>query len=117
MMEGRYRESFLTAAGVDAPKAAAGDMSVISTPVDFFGLNVYLPGSYVRAGDDAPGFVVVPFPVKFPTMNSSWLKIGPEALIGGPRNVAKVWSVSDIYITENGCSATDVPAADKFAAT
>ena len=29
-----------------------------------------------------------------------------------PRNVAKVWNASDIYITENGCSATDVPAAE-----
>jgi beta-glucosidase len=54
----------------------------------------------------------VPFPAKYPTMNSSWLKIGPEALYWGPRNVAKVWNASDIYITENGCSATDVPAAD-----
>jgi hypothetical protein len=45
-------------------------------------------------------------------MNSTWLKIGPEAVYWGPRNVAKVWNVSDIYITENGCSATDVPAAD-----
>src|SRR5262249_21378421 len=25
---------------------------------------------------------------------------------------AKVWNASDINITENGCSATDVPAAD-----
>jgi beta-glucosidase len=56
------------------------DISVISTPVDFVGLNVYLPGSYVSARDDAPGFVAVPFPAKFPTMNSTWLKIGPEAL-------------------------------------
>jgi beta-glucosidase len=45
-------------------------------------------------------------------MTSPWLKIGPEALYWGPRNIAKVWNVSDIYITENGCSATDVPAAD-----
>jgi len=35
MMEGSYRESFLVAAGVDAPKVAAGDMGVISTPVDW----------------------------------------------------------------------------------
>ena len=54
----------------------------------------------------------MPFPAKFPTMTSPWLKIGPEALYWGPRNIAKVWNVSDIYITENGCSATDVPAAD-----
>ena len=85
MMEGRYRESFLTAAGVDAPKLAAGDMEAISTPVDFVGLNVYLPGSYVSARDDAPGFVAVPFPAKFPTMTSPWLKIGPEALYWRPR--------------------------------
>ena len=45
-------------------------------------------------------------------MNSSWLRIGPEALYWGPRNVAKRLEREDIYITENGCSATDVPAAD-----
>jgi beta-glucosidase len=112
IMEGRYRESFLVAAGADAPKVAAEDMQTISTPVDFVGVNVYLPGSYVSASDAAPGFVSVPFPAKYPTMNSSWLKIAPEALYWGPRNVAKVWNASDIYITENGCSATDVPAAD-----
>jgi beta-glucosidase len=112
IMEGRYRESFLAAAGADAPKVADDDMNVIATPVDFVGINVYLPGSYISASDTAPGFVSVPFPAKHPTMNSSWLKIGPEALYWGPRNMAKVWNVSDIYITENGCSATDVPAAD-----
>ena len=112
IMEGRYRESFLAAAGADAPKVAAEDMNAIGTPVDFVGINVYLPGSYVSASDAAPGFVSVPFPAKHPTMNSAWLKIGPEALYWGPRNVAKVWNASEIYITENGCSATDVPAAD-----
>jgi len=111
-MEGRYRESFLAAAGTDAPKVAAEDMHAISTPVDFVGINIYEAGSYVRASDAAPGFVSVPFPAKYPTMNSSWLKIAPEALYWGPRNVAKVWNASDIYITENGCSATDVPADD-----
>jgi beta-glucosidase len=112
IMEGRYRESFLAAAGADAPRVAAEDMKTISAPVDFVGINVYLPGSYVSASDAAPGFVSVPFPAKYPTMNSSWLKIAPEALYWGPRNVAKVWNASSIYITENGCSATDVPAAD-----
>jgi beta-glucosidase len=112
IMEGRYRESFLAAAGADAPKVAAEDMNAISAPVDFVGINVYGPGSYIRSSDAAPAFVSVPFPAKHPTMNSSWLKIGPEALYWGPRNLAKVWNVSDIYITENGCSATDVPATD-----
>jgi len=71
-------------------------MNAISSPVDFVGINVYLPGSYVSASDAAPGFVPVPFPAKHPTMNSSWLKIGPEALYWGQRNVAKVCYASDI---------------------
>jgi beta-glucosidase len=112
ILEGRYLESFLSSAGADAPKVAADDMQVIGSPVDFVGINVYVPGSYVRASDAAPGFVAIPFPAKYPMMNSSWLKIGPEALYWGPRNLAKVWNVKAIYITENGCSATDVPAAD-----
>src|SRR5262245_50928313 len=112
IMEGRYLESFLSSAGADAPKVAADDMQVIGSPVDFVGINVYVPASYVRASDAAPGFVAIPFPAKYPMMNSSWLKIGPEALYWGPRNLAKVWNVKAIYITENGCSATDVPSAD-----
>ena len=63
-------------------------------------------------GSAAGGFASLPFPAKFPMMNSSWLRIAPEALYWGPRNLARVWNVKDIYITENGCSATDVPAAD-----
>jgi beta-glucosidase len=120
ILEGRYLDSFLTSAGADAPKAEAQDMQAIGSPVDFVGINIYGPAAYVRASDAgsyvggsaAGGFVSLPFPGKFPMMNSSWLKIAPEALYWGPRNLAKVWNVKDIFITENGCSATDVPAAD-----
>jgi beta-glucosidase len=38
-MEGAYRDSFLAAAGADAPKVAAEDMNEIGTPVDFVGIN------------------------------------------------------------------------------
>jgi beta-glucosidase len=87
-------------------------MQAIGALVDFVGINIYGPAAYVRASDAAAGFVSLPFPAKYPMMNSSWLRIAPEALYFGPRNLAKVWNVQDIYITENGCSATDVPAAD-----
>jgi beta-glucosidase len=45
-------------------------------------------------------------------MDSDWLRVGPEALYWTPRNVAKVWNVSKIYISENGTSAADRPADD-----
>jgi beta-glucosidase len=58
------------------------------------------------------GYAVVPNPASFPHMASPWLFIGPEVLYWGPRHVAKLWNVREIYITENGCSSSDVPAAD-----
>ena len=65
-------------------------------------------------GPDAgpSGFAVVPPPASFPHMASPWLSVGPEALYWGPRHVARLWNVREIYITENGCSSSDVPAAD-----
>ena len=45
-------------------------------------------------------------------MSAPWLKIGPEAMYWAPRHVAKLWGVKSIYITENGTSAADKPAAD-----
>ena len=52
------------------------------------------------------------FPQRFRTWNSDWLKIGPEAMYWAPRQVAKLWDVKSIYITENGASASDQPVAD-----
>ena len=62
--------------------------------------------------DNERGFALAPFPASFPHMDASWLKIGPEAMYWAPRHVAKIWNVKSIYITENGTSAADEPAAD-----
>jgi beta-glucosidase len=45
-------------------------------------------------------------------MASGWLFIGPEALYWGPRHVADIWKAKEIYITENGCSSSDIPDKD-----
>jgi beta-glucosidase len=45
-------------------------------------------------------------------MHAAWLRFGPEAMYWTPRHVAKLWNVESIYITENGTSAADKPAAD-----
>ncbi len=112
MLEGKYTDAFLADAGKNAPKYTAEDLGIISSPVDFVGLNVYMPEHYVVAADNARGFALAPFPASFPHMDAAWLRIGPEAMYWAPRHVAKLWGVKSIYITENGTSATDVPAAD-----
>ncbi|HWE43465.1 MAG TPA: GH1 family beta-glucosidase [Gemmatimonadaceae bacterium] len=112
IQEGKYTDAYLERTGADAPKFTAADLKVISSPLDFVGINIYTP-TWVRADDSSPlGFAHVPNPGSYPHMASSWLTIGPEALYWGPRNVAKLWKVKEIYITENGCSSSDVPAAD-----
>jgi beta-glucosidase len=112
MLEGKYTDAFLADAGRNAPKYTAEDLSNISSPIDFVGLNVYTPNHYVVAADNERGFTLAPFPKSFPNMDATWLKIGPEAMYWAPRHVAKLWDVKSIYITENGTSSTDAPAAD-----
>ena len=112
ILEGKYTDGFLTYAGRNAPVFTAEDLKIISSPVDLVGINVYMPQHYVVATDDPDGFSLLPFPSSFPRMESDWLRIGPEAMYWAPRNLAKVWGVKDIYISENGTSAADRPAAD-----
>jgi beta-glucosidase len=111
IQEGKYTDAYLAAAGADAPKFTPADLKIISSPLDFVGINIYQP-TYVRADSSPLGFTVVPNPQSYPHMASRWLFMGPEVLYWGPRHVAKIWNVKEIYITENGCSSTDIPAAD-----
>jgi beta-glucosidase len=112
MLEGKYTEAFLQYAGSNAPKFTAEDMKTISSPLDFVGINVYMPQYYVAASADPAGFSLLPFPTSFPHMESDWLRVGPEAMYWAPRNLAKVWNVDTIYITENGTSGADTPTPD-----
>jgi len=112
ILEGKYTDGFLTYAGANAPKFTAEDLAVISSPIDFVGLNVYMPNQYVVAGENGNDFTLLPFAASYPHMDSNWLRIGPEAMYWAPRHVAKLWNVKSIYITENGTSAADQVSPD-----
>lgn len=112
MLEGRYTDAWLAAAGADAPRFTPDDLKTISTPVDFVGLNVYTAGAYARASDSPSGYTLIPLPTSYPHMESQWVKFAPGSLYWAPRQVANLWNVKDIYITENGTSAADKPAMD-----
>jgi beta-glucosidase len=112
ILEGKYTDAFLAYAGANAPAFTLDDLKAISSPVDFVGLNVYMPNQYVVAGENGNDFALLPFPATYPRMDSNWLRIGPEAMYWAPRHVAKLWNVKSIYITENGTSAVDQPSAD-----
>jgi beta-glucosidase len=112
ILEGKYTEAYLKKLGPASPKFTAEEMKIIGSPLDFVGLNVYQP-TWVRADTTKEiGYSVVDNPASYPHMLSPWLTIGPEALYWSPKLVAKNWGVKTLYITENGCSSSDVLTAE-----
>lgn len=107
---GRYTPRYLETLGADAPKFTGADLKTINAKLDFTGMNCYT-AVYVRA-DSERGYAVVPDDAAHPHAPSEWLKFAPEALYWGPKLACEVWSIRDMYITENGCSAADVVAPD-----
>jgi beta-glucosidase len=109
--EGRYTEQYLKRLGHNAPKFNAEEMKIISSPLDFVGINVYQP-AFVRADDSEPGYAMVPVPESYPHMYSPWLKVGPDCIYWAPKLIHELWNVHDLYITENGASAIDTVEPD-----
>ena len=110
MLEGKYIDEYLTEAGRDAPIFSDKDLRVIATPVDFVGINLYRPRAYVIASDQVPGYRAIPFSASHPRLFGS--VFSPELMYWGPRIVQSLWNPKEIFITENGCRASDELAAD-----
>lgn len=110
MHTGHYTERYLRELGANAPKFTAEDMRIIASKTDFQGLNIY-SGNYYMAVDNARGYEKIPFPDSFPHMESAWVGVTPDAMYWGPRLMAQVLGLRNIYITENGTSSTAAPDA------
>jgi len=104
--EGRYTEHFMRNLGADAPKFTAEEMKIISTPLDFTGLNVYEP-TWVRASAEVPGYEVIDLPKSYPHLAAGWLQFGPDGMYWSPKFAQSLWGVKEIYITENGAASFD----------
>lgn len=89
-----------------APLIQAGDMALISQPLEFFGLNHY-NRMYARP-DPATSFGVseAPPPAGAPVTDTGW-QIDPAALLEQLREVRKRYGDPEIYITENGAAFAD----------
>ncbi|HVG27887.1 MAG TPA: GH1 family beta-glucosidase [Acidobacteriaceae bacterium] len=108
ILEGRYTELYLKALAADAPKFTPEDLKIISTPLDFIGLNIYEP-TWIRASAASPGYETVDMPASYPRMAAGWLQFGPDGMFWSPKFLQSHWGVKEIYITENGAASLDVP--------
>jgi beta-glucosidase len=109
--EGRYTDHYLRSLGAAAPKFTAEELKIISSELDFIGLNIYQP-TYVRADGSELGYAVVTPPRSFPHMYSPWLYLGPEAIYWATKLVNQLWKPKELYITENGASSDDAQQPD-----
>src|SRR5215831_10719681 len=112
MLEGRYTDAYLRKAGADAPKFTDDELKTIASPLDFVGINVYKPNLYVEPSQEPPGYRSIPINASHPKMASAWHIVGPEAMYWAPRHVTSLWSPKSIFITENGCAASDAISDD-----
>jgi beta-glucosidase len=112
MLEGRYTDAYLEAAGGDAPQYTDEELAAIASPLDFVGINVYRPNSYVEPSVQAPGYRTIPISASHPKMKSGWHILDAEVMYWAPRQVHSLWRPQSIFITENGCAAEDVVADD-----
>jgi beta-glucosidase len=87
-------------------------LRIVASPLDFVGLNVYKPRMYFEPSDDPLGYREIPINASHPKMQSGWHVLDPEVMYWAPRHVHSVWGSRSIYITENGCAASDAIADD-----
>ncbi len=98
ILEGKYTDAYLAAAGKDAPDFTEEDLKIIASPVDFIGINQYRPSVYVVTSERGLGFRPIRFNKSHPRMLSSWHLLGPEVMYWAPRQVQSLWNAKEIYI-------------------
>jgi beta-glucosidase len=112
LLEGRYTDDYLKKTGKDAPKFTDDELKTIASPLDFVGINVYKPNSYIAPSDEPQGYRSIPINASHPKMQSEWHVFDPQCLYWAPHHVQSLWGAKSIFITENGCAASDVVADD-----
>ncbi len=97
-----------------------GDLRIISSPMDFMGLNIYsgtwIKGKNIKEPDKSGNyekqslkenfFEEVPFPDDHPKTFMGW-PIVPEAAYWSVRFFKEYYPDIPVYMTENGCSFND----------
>jgi beta-glucosidase len=108
---GKYPDELWTAKGADVPVITPEEMRIISSPMDFIGLNVYSAG-YLIADPSAPrGYRKVEPAKDHPKTAFGW-GITPECIRFTLRAVYELYKPRKMYITENGAAFDDVISTD-----
>jgi beta-glucosidase len=100
LFKGHYPEDVLNHLGSDAPEVEPGDMDIISTPMDFLGVNYYSRSVVSSRGTwdvHASGLELT---------DMGW-EVFPEGLTQLLLRMHKDYAVPPLYVTENGGAFKD----------
>lgn len=105
---GCYPEDGMALAGAAMPHIRAGDMELISQPIDFYGANIYSAQRIRASAEGLP--VLVPHHPGTSLSAFKW-PIVPECLRWGPVFLHERYQLP-VVLTENGISLADAPSLD-----
>ena len=105
LFKGEYPAEVLAELGADAPEVQPGDMAVISTPMDFIGINYY--SRHLSSAKGAVGAEDKPCA----KTDMGW-EIYPDGLRELLLTMHRDYELPATYITENGGAFPDPVAAD-----
>ena len=116
LFKGQYPEEVLSVFGNEMPENYQDDMSIISSPLDWAGVNYYTR-SVIAPDANEPHFGFKCLRGDLPKTDMDW-EIVPEGLSFFLRRLAKDYCPDlPIYITENGMANADHLAGDSVADT
>ncbi len=105
--EGKFTPEYVKATGEYMPEYTDEELKMISTPMDFQGVNLYAPNYVMADKNSERGYRIVPFSSSHPVMSMPWLKFDPQIIYYVSRFISELWPTPAIYVTENGCAAED----------
>jgi beta-glucosidase len=113
ILRGRYPDKLFANLGVTDPPIQAGDMELISAPIDFLGINNYsrtlIRGAAVQPLADSCETVS---PVPEASYTAMAWEIYPQGLRDLLLQLHQEYTLPNTYITENGAAFTDVLESD-----
>ncbi|HUS15149.1 MAG TPA: GH1 family beta-glucosidase [Chloroflexia bacterium] len=110
IFKGQYPEELVVALGESAPPVEPGDMEIISTPIDFLGVNYYTR-AVVEDGPDRPPFHTRVLHPEGEYTTMDW-EVYPDGLRVLLERLHRDYPVPALYVTENGCAFPDQLEAD-----
>lgn len=109
LYHGHYPGTYLRRTGANRPQVTRGDLTLISQPTDFLGLNVY-SGNFVRAGRNGRPETLT-LPGNYPRADLTWLNHAPQSIYWTLRHAHALYRPKALYVTENGAGYEDQPNA------